>query len=233
MVIKNDILELKTRRRIHSYIVKYPGLHFRELMRKLNLPNGTLRYHLKYLEKRGLITTKSEGGYARYYIINNIGNDQKKIFHLLRQEVPRNIILYLLSQSCASQIELSKSLEKHPKTLEFHLKKLLNRDIIEPAPVNNEGVHVELLGPFKIIDRSPVGKEIIYRLTDPYSTYHSVILYKKRSLNDNFCDILSVQYKFSSWCLNSVRKTKMKSCKDIDKSIEELFYEVFPHPYHV
>ena len=229
---KRDTLELETRKKIHHYILKYPGLHFRELMRKLNLPNGTLGYHLQYLEKRGLITTKSEDGYVRYYIINNIGNDQKKMIHILRQEVPRNIILYLLWQSCASQIELSKSLEKHPTTIEIHLKKLLNRNIVERAPVDTEGVHVEFLGPVKIVDRAPVGKEIIYRLKNPYSTYHSVILYKKRSLNDNFCDILSVGYKFSSWCLSGVRKTKIKSYKDILESFEEGIYEVFPHPYH-
>ena len=136
-------------------------------------------------------------------------------------------------QSCTSQTELSKSLEKHPKTIEFHLKKLLRLGIIELAPVDNEGVHLKPLGPLlKIIERVPVGKEIIYRLTDPYSTYDSVRLYKKRSLNDDFCGILSIHYKFSSWCLNGVRRTKMKSYKDIGKSIEEAVYEVFPHPYH-
>ncbi len=89
-------LELKIRRRIYNFILKYPGLHFRELMRKLNLPNGTLGYHLKYLEKRGLITARPGEGYVRYYIINNIGTDQKKMFHILRQETPRNIILFSL-----------------------------------------------------------------------------------------------------------------------------------------
>ena len=229
---KRDILELEARRRIHSYIVKYPGLHFRELMRKLNLPNSTLGYHLKYLEKRGLITTKSEGSYVRYYIINNIGNDQKKMIHILRQEVPRHIILYLLTNSCASQIELSKSLEKHPTTIEIHLKKLLKKGIIEPAPIINKKVRVEL-GGLKIIERAPVGKEIIYRLKHPYLTFESVLLYKKRSFNDDYCRLISDQYMFSSRILKGVKITKGKSTKGFIESLEELVYEVFPHPYHV
>ena len=226
---KEKIFELETRRKIYKYILKYPGLHLQELIRRLNLPNGTLRYHLRYLEKRNLIKSKPEDGYVRFYITNNIGNDQKKIFHILRQEVPRNIILYLLLLGCASQIEISKSLEKHPKTIEFHLKKLLNKGIIETAPVNNKGVQVEF-GQLKIIERIPVTKEIIYRLKNPYSINDSVILYKKRSSNDNFCSILSDINGFFYPSEKPIRKAKSR--KGSIEYFEKWVYEIFPHPYH-
>ncbi|UCH71908.1 MAG: winged helix-turn-helix transcriptional regulator, partial [Thermoplasmatales archaeon] len=226
---KEKIFERDARRKIYKFILKYPGLHLQELIRKLNLPNGTLRYHLRYLEKRNLIKAKPEDGYVRFYITNNIGNDQKKIFHILRQEVPRNIILYLLLLGCASQIELSKSLEKHPKTIEFHLKKLLNKGIIEIAPASNKGVHVEF-GQLKIIERIPVTKEIIYRLKNPYSINDSVILYKKRSLNFNFFDILSDINGF--FYPNDKPIRKAKGDKDSIEHFEKWVYEIFPHPYH-
>ena len=144
MIQKDQILELEIRRQIYNFILKYPGLHLRELSRKLNIPKTTLCYHIKYLEKRGLLTAKSEGKYTLYYVSNNIGNNQKKMLHLLRQETTRNIVLYFLVRSCASRIELSRSLGKHPTTLDMPLKKLLEMDIIESAPVLDGKVQVLL-----------------------------------------------------------------------------------------
>lgn len=191
----------------------------------------TLRYRLKYLENKGLIKIQLEDGYVRYYIINNINDEQKKMFHILRQEVPRDIILYLLLGCCASQAELSRSLEKHPSTIWFHLKKLLDAGVIELAPVNNGKVNVKL-GDLEIIERDPIRKEVIYRLKDPYSTYNSVILYKKRSLDDNYVDILSVNFKlFQSSSDRSITKKSM-NIVDIVESFEKVLYEIFPHPYH-
>ena len=230
MHIKERALDLKIRRRIYHFILKNPGLHFREISRRLKIPRGTLDYHLNYLQKRGLLTAKPAGKYIWYYVRNNIGNDKKKVFSLLRHEVPRNIILYLLSVSCGSQIELSKSLEKHPTTIEFHLKKLLDMGIIEPAPVDNKNVYVKF-EKLWIIERAPVGKEIIYRLKNPLLIYDSVILYKKGSLDVNFCNIPIIKFKF--WSSFEDSKTKSKSFQGSIRSFEEMIYEIFPHPYHV
>lgn len=62
LVIREKSLDLKTRRNIYNFILKHPGLHFRELCRKLSLPNSTLSYHTRYLEKRGFIIARPEGG---------------------------------------------------------------------------------------------------------------------------------------------------------------------------
>lgn len=227
---KDEIFDLEIRKRIYNFILKYPGLHLRELIRKLNIPNGTLRYHLNYLKNRDLIKNISEDGYVRYYIVNKIGTYQQKILHILRQEVPRNIVLYFLLVCCASQIELSKSLEKHPTTIEFHLKKLINMGIVEQARVDDRGVIVDF-GGIEIIDRNIVRNEIIYRLKDPYSAYDSIILYKKKSLNDNYCNLPTEAYKF--WASVNMPKTnKGISLKKYFESYEKIFLDIFPHPYH-
>lgn len=237
MTLTKEILDLANRRRIYDYISKYPGLHQRELIKKLNLSEGTIRYHLKYLKKRGIIKTQSVDGYVRYYIINSIGNNQQKILHILRQEVPRNIILCLLIDSFASQIELSDSLEKHPTTIEFHLKKLLNMGIIEHAPVINGKVNIK----FNVIEKigcAPIGKEIFYKLKEPYFINDSIIRYKGKLFGDNYCDILPVFYRYFHSCSKLERAIMIKSntkilSKNIVKSLEERFFEIFPHPYHV
>ncbi len=74
-------------------------------------------YHLKYLVKREFIVTKKEGRYQRYFIAKKVGNNDKKTLGVLREKTPRDIILYLLCNVGDSQIEISKNLNKNPKTI--------------------------------------------------------------------------------------------------------------------
>ncbi|UCH72064.1 MAG: hypothetical protein JSW62_00505, partial [Thermoplasmatales archaeon] len=109
---KGDILELETRREIYNFILKYPGLHLRKLCGEMNTPKTTMKYHLNYLKKHSFVIEKVEGRYTRYYVTNNISNIDKKLINIIRQRAPREIILYLLICTCASQAELSRGLEK-------------------------------------------------------------------------------------------------------------------------
>lgn len=65
----NKILKSETRKQIYNFILKYRGLRLREVSRKLKIPMSTLNYHLRYLEKYGLIVINSEEIYERFYEI--------------------------------------------------------------------------------------------------------------------------------------------------------------------
>lgn len=178
MANNDNIFNLKVRRNIFQLLQKHPGLHFREISRQLDIRRSTLSYHLRYLEKKGVIKKIAENGFTRYYIAEDIADEKKTMLHLLRQEVPRNIILYMLSNTCASRIELSKKLDKHPTTIEHHLKKLINKDVIELIPREKDGVYVKFGDPIDV-KRTRVSKEKFYRLRNPFSIYDSIIIYEK------------------------------------------------------
>jgi len=90
--------DLETRDIIYYFIYKHPGLHLREIFRKLNLSEGTIRYHIKYLTKSKLVTKKIEDRYTRFYpVADNIEDVDKTIIHFFRKEATRNIILLLLT----------------------------------------------------------------------------------------------------------------------------------------
>ena len=72
------------RREIYQCITKYPGLHFRELSRRLHVSTSTLNYHLNYLKKRELIIQRSDDRYIRYFPKNKISEKYKKAMNLLR-----------------------------------------------------------------------------------------------------------------------------------------------------
>ena len=100
------IFKVKSRKDIYNFIKKNPGVHFRKISRNLNIPSSTLSYHISYLVKRSLLTKESENGYLRFYISQKIGKNDKKLFNILRETVPRNIILYLFLYFESSQKEM-------------------------------------------------------------------------------------------------------------------------------
>lgn len=61
------------------------------------MPKTTFRHHLNFLEKYGLIITKADHRYTRYYVIQKVGKQDKEILNLLRQETPRRIFMLLLT----------------------------------------------------------------------------------------------------------------------------------------
>jgi len=124
-------MEIEARKRVYDIIFENPGLHLREIQKRLNIPLGTVEYHLKYLEDNELVIVKEMGGYKRYYPKGVMGSDVRNILSLLRQEVPRNIVIFLLNHPNASFGEVAKAFDVAPSTLSFHMKKLLKDGIID------------------------------------------------------------------------------------------------------
>ena len=111
--------------------MKYPGLHFREISRTLKIPKTTLDYHLRILEKKELITSEHNGRYIRYFVKNNISEQDKKILGMLRIDVPLKIIKYLFLNSDSSKNEILDQLECNQITMSYYLDKLLKLDLVE------------------------------------------------------------------------------------------------------
>ncbi len=137
-MIKEDSLALETRRKIYNLILNYPGLHEREIARKLDIPLGTLDYHLHYFEKREIVVSKKDGRYTRYFASLKVGTRDKKIIAILRQKTPRNIIIFLLVHPDSIHKDICKEVKKSPSTISFHLKKMIKSDIIEATSLGRE-----------------------------------------------------------------------------------------------
>lgn len=242
MISRENILELKTRREIHQFILQNPGLHLREISRKMIIPKTTLKYHLDYLAKQSLVSVKLEDGYKRYFVTNKLGKKEKEILNLLRQEVPRNIIIYHMFFIISSQAELSKALEKHPSTIGFHLKKLKDLGILKSGWSHNSKI---ILKKNIIITRNKVGSEIIYYLSENelfYMIYNLFIIYKDSLPNQDFMnEILNFvndlvyldksekKIMIREWLPNK----KINNPNIIVNKTIEMLYDIFPHPYHL
>jgi len=228
LIEPNKILDLEIRRKIFNFILNYPGLHLREISRKMDIPYSTLKYHLIFLEKREFINKKPGKRYNRYYATFKIGRKEKKILGILQENTPRNIILFLLAGLSSHQNEISKYLEKHPTTIEFHLKKLLEIGIIEQvAPKDGRITRSKKPTVIKYYSKS---NEIIYMLKDPWEIYDLFIAYEG-SLIDDVTSGFILDY-INNMVSEGIPESVDRNKDAIDKVIN-LFFKLFPPPFRV
>lgn len=136
----DEILILETRKEIYNVIVRFPGLHLREISRRLNMPASLAEYHLQELEDNNVVISIRESGYKRYYPHPNIAErderitelqpKERKILGILRQKIPLKITLFLLETKHATHSEISESLGISPSKLSYHLNKLVQLALV-------------------------------------------------------------------------------------------------------
>ena len=137
----DDPLELDTRKRIYRFVQDFPGAHMREIGRALAIPMGTLEYHLHYLGKADLLTTRQDARYTRYFATGGLSRREKDVLAVLRQKVPRQISAHLLLAPGSSHGELLTKFNLSASTLSFHLKKLVTTGLVAQEKAGRENLY--------------------------------------------------------------------------------------------
>ncbi|MBM4248631.1 MAG: winged helix-turn-helix transcriptional regulator [Euryarchaeota archaeon] len=122
-------LDLENRRRVFVRVRSHPGEHLRELQRALEMPMGLLNHHLNYLEERGIISSRMDRYYKRYYP-SEMGAREKTYLSALRQERPRSIVLHLVLNPGSSHRALLENFGLSPSTLSFYLRDLEAKGVV-------------------------------------------------------------------------------------------------------
>ncbi len=117
------------RERIRREIILNPGLHFRELQRRLSLPTGVLEYHLNRLVKDGDVEALRDGKYVRYYPSMALTREDKRLLKVLRRGTIRKILLFL-ADGPRTGTEISEALGITPSTTSRHLAYLQSEGVI-------------------------------------------------------------------------------------------------------
>lgn len=127
---KEALLELDTRRTIFRHVEEHPGLHLRGLQRALDIPLGTLEYHLHQMEKANLLVSRDDGRFKAFFVAEGLDRRDKEILYYVRQEMPRQIIMQLLLEPGTTHGALTEHLPISASTCSFHLKKLVASGLV-------------------------------------------------------------------------------------------------------
>ncbi|MEJ2241123.1 MAG: winged helix-turn-helix transcriptional regulator [Candidatus Bathyarchaeota archaeon] len=139
-MFKQEILENERRGEIYDFIKKNPGLHLRELQRRLNLPLTSLEYHIDYMVRKNVLLKESSKHYSRYYV-RHLDEEDKRILKSLRQKRLREIVILLLKKEKVKYSFLLESLDIPPSTLSFYLKYLTKNKIVSKNKIGYENIY--------------------------------------------------------------------------------------------
>ena len=139
----------KVRERIRDHVAAHPGVHFNELVRRLDLAPGQVQHHLKRLTPDAVV---AESLYGRtHYYPPAYDEWERGALAPLRRETARDVLEALAAgprapDAVAAEVGIARS------TLEWHLDHLLERDLVEKAYDERGRVTLSLARPAETAD---------------------------------------------------------------------------------
>jgi hypothetical protein len=126
----------KLRDRVVDEIASSPGIHLRELRRRLDCAMGALQYHLRNLEKESTIASIKIGN-SKHFFISDYSDDES-VLELTAQL--RNPTVQVIIQECTSngritQAELSRTMDLDKSLISYYVGGLINSGILRTIKV--------------------------------------------------------------------------------------------------
>jgi predicted transcriptional regulator len=81
---------------IAGYVAATPGAHFSKLRDDLQLGTGETQHHLRRLVREGVVETRKDGDYRRYFPADRFSEFEQVALGYLRRETPRGMLVALL-----------------------------------------------------------------------------------------------------------------------------------------
>jgi predicted transcriptional regulator len=136
----------ETRSRIARYVERNPGVHFSELVRELGFASGQIQYHTRKLVDAGEIEREEAHGKTHYF---EPGFEpwERRLLALFRRETARGVIGYLLEHEGATPAAVADELGVARSTLEWHLDRLTEEDVVRKERDIQNRVTLELTHP--------------------------------------------------------------------------------------
>ncbi|MFX0066358.1 MAG: winged helix-turn-helix transcriptional regulator [Candidatus Hermodarchaeota archaeon] len=124
-----------TRRRIYSLLCENPGTYLFMIAKLLDLPQGTLTWHIQQLEQAGYLSSFKFGGKRVYFPSELRRPEIERIFLVLQSELSSLIFLYVLNNPGCHQSSIARDISLdvaiHYDTLRYHLERMEEVGLVE------------------------------------------------------------------------------------------------------
>ncbi|NHI92898.1 MAG: ArsR family transcriptional regulator [Candidatus Lokiarchaeota archaeon] len=127
---QDQILENETRAKMYELIKNKPGIHVRELSNELKKSSSVIRTHLMVLKNFNYIRSKKYNNpKLDLQFLKDFPEIYDDYFVIWKNENDREILTSLINNEL-NLTELSQKLNVHHSTIQYHLKKLKQLDLI-------------------------------------------------------------------------------------------------------
>lgn len=125
---------LAPRDRILRLLERDPGLHLRELPRRLDLSLNAVRYHLEVLAREDAVTAHRTGRFERWFPSRTFTSEDRATISALRVRGERAILEQLLYLGPQRFVELEAQTKHSPATLVRYLNQLTTDNLVFVDP---------------------------------------------------------------------------------------------------
>jgi predicted transcriptional regulator len=139
-MFKDAVLANLRRKKIYNFVRRNPGLHLRELQRRLMIPLSSLEHHINYMIRHNILYKEKDGRYVRYFAGQST-KEERKLISAIRHEKLREIVLIILEKEEVKFQDLKNYLDLPSSTLSYFLKCLLDRGILRREKVGYENIY--------------------------------------------------------------------------------------------
>ena len=130
---RKNVLRNRKRREIYLFIVNNPFSHFRRITRMAGVGPNEGSWHLRILEKMGLIASEYVGRYLTYHAKNSghiCSRDDQPIC-LIPNSNATKILEYLLRNPGVKIAHLTQALMINRNTISYHVKRMQTSGLVE------------------------------------------------------------------------------------------------------
>jgi predicted transcriptional regulator len=120
-----QMLDHQTRERLFNYIQNNPGVHYRGILKDLDLSMGVLTHHLNMLESQDYIKSTQDGSYRRFF-----PKDTKIDTQLLLTEPQQMILQAIKDNPGISQSKIANNLNMTKKTVYYNVHQLRDAGVV-------------------------------------------------------------------------------------------------------
>jgi predicted transcriptional regulator len=137
---KDEVLLNDTRRDIYNYILDNPGCHLREIQKEMGVSISTATWHLRILEKAGLIRVVKHRNKLLYYP-TGFKLEDALVATTLKNATAKAIVDYLLRVGNAHVRKIARDLDLGVETVRYNLKKLERVGVVLNVEEGNKVVY--------------------------------------------------------------------------------------------
>jgi len=135
-----EVLENENRSKILDFILEEPGIHFNELLRRVNISPGNLVWHLDILESYKIIGKKNIGHYICYFPYYNTNPIKAIDIQLAKSKITLEILNMIQKNPGIYVNQIAKALNLDHKTIIYHIKKLIESNLVENKKVGRKNL---------------------------------------------------------------------------------------------
>ncbi|MFB6195372.1 MAG: winged helix-turn-helix transcriptional regulator [Haloplanus sp.] len=109
---------------ILGYVSATPGAHFSKLRDDLKLGTGETQHHLRRLLDDGVLVSRRDGDYRRFFLADRFSTFEQVALGYLRRETPRGMIMTLLRRPDATGSDIADALGVSRATVSTYASQL-------------------------------------------------------------------------------------------------------------